>query len=57
MDNDTMITIAGSANHSDLGAPGELRPTTTSSIAAIASRAISRSNQYFRGTDAIRLMP
>jgi len=51
----TMIAIAGRANHSGRGAPGESRPTTTSSIAAVARTAISRSNQYLRGTYLIRL--
>src|SRR5450631_2349581 len=45
----TRIASAGRQNHSVVvGAPDEPRPSTTSSIATIASSAISRSNQYMR---------
>ena len=45
----TRIASAGRQNHSVVvGAPGEPRPSTTSSIATIANSAISRSNQYVR---------
>jgi len=52
----TRIAIAGRQNHSVVvGAPDEPRPNTTSSIATIASSAISRSNQYVRASCSIRL--
>ena len=38
------------------GAPGKLRPTTSSSMPAIARTAISSSNQYSRATYWIRFM-
>src|SRR4051812_13413622 len=51
----TRIAIAGSANHSVVrGAFAEFRPTSTSSIAAISSNAISRSTTYRRERDRIR---
>src|SRR5271167_3006080 len=50
------IASAGRQNHSVVvGAPGEPRPSTTSSVATIASSAISRSNQYVRASCSIRL--
>ena len=52
----TRIASAGRQNHSVVvGAPDEPRPSTTSSIATIASSAISRSNQYVRARCSIRL--
>ena len=42
----TRTASAGTQNHSVVvGAPGEPRPSTTSSMATIASSAINRSNQ------------
>src|ERR1700729_4231101 len=52
----TRIASAGRQNHSVVvGAPGEPRPSATSSIATIASSAISRSNQYVRARCSPRL--
>jgi len=52
----TRIASAGRQNHSVVvGAPDEPRPSTTSSIATIASSAISRSNQYVPARRSIRL--
>ena len=52
----TRIASAGRQNHSVVvGAPDEPRPSTTSSIATIASSAISRSNQYVRARCSTRL--
>src|SRR6201986_1518528 len=52
----TRIARAGRQNHSVVGgAPDEPRPSTTLSIATIASSAISRSNQYVRARCSPRL--
>src|SRR5580704_16940061 len=52
----TRIASAGRQNHSVVvGAPDEPRPSTTLSIATIASSAISRSNQYVRARCSPRL--
>ena len=51
----TRTPTAGTENHKVVaGAPGESRPTTSSSMPAIARTAISSSNQYSRATCRIR---
>lgn len=53
----TMIAIAGTPNHTVVrGAAGESRPTTSSSMPAIARSAISASNPYLRASNLTRLM-
>jgi len=52
---DPKRAIAGMENHRVVvGAPGESRPTTSSSMPAIAMTAISSSNQYSRTRALIR---
>ena len=52
----TRTATAGTVNHSVKGgAPGASRPTTSSSIPAIARNATRSSNQYSRATGPIRL--
>jgi hypothetical protein len=52
----TRTATAGTAIHSVVGgAPGESRPTTSSSMPAIAKNAISSSNQYPRATSRIQI--
>jgi hypothetical protein len=53
----TSSSTAGTENHSGVdGAAGELRLTTSSSIAATAITAISSSNQYSRARSLLRVM-